>query len=58
MEDTRHPQDVQVKKGHPWSAQVGIAIAALMEGGAGGLIGWVTDVSARTKKISQYLPRS
>ena len=47
MEDTRYPPDVQVKKGHPWSAQVGIAIAALMETGSGGLIGWVKDVSVR-----------
>ncbi|KAF7973783.1 hypothetical protein HWV62_41286 [Athelia sp. TMB] len=44
VEDARYPPDVQVKKGHPWSAQVGIAIAALMETGAGGLIGWVKDI--------------
>jgi replication fork protection complex subunit Tof1/Swi1 len=44
VEDSRFPADVQVKKGYTWSEQLGIAIAALVEGGEGGLIDWVKDV--------------
>jgi hypothetical protein len=41
---TRFPADVQVKKGYSWSEQLGIAIAALVEGGGRGLVDWVRDV--------------
>ena len=44
VEDTRFPPDVQVKKGYSWSQQLGIAIAALVEGGEGELVDWVKDV--------------
>ena len=44
VEDTRFPADVQVKKGYKWSEQLGIAIAALVEGGEGELVNWVKDV--------------
>jgi hypothetical protein len=44
VEDTRFPADVQVKKGYSWSEQLGIAIAALVEGGEGELVEWVKDV--------------
>lgn len=47
MEDTRFPPDVQVKKGYSWSEQLGIAIAALVDGGQEDLIGWVQDVCTR-----------
>jgi replication fork protection complex subunit Tof1/Swi1 len=44
VEDTRFPADVQVKKGYSWSEQLGIAIAALVDGGEGELVDWVKDV--------------
>ena len=44
MEDTRFPQEVEVKKGYSWSDQLGIAIAALVEAGEGELVDWTTDV--------------
>lgn len=44
IEDNRFPQDVEVKKGHSWSDQVGIAIAALVEAGQTELVYWTKDV--------------
>ena len=38
MVDNRFPQDVQVKKGHTPSEQIGIAMAALVENGQKELI--------------------
>jgi replication fork protection complex subunit Tof1/Swi1 len=46
VEDTRFPPDVQVKKGFSWSEQLGIAIAALVEGGERELVDWVKDVGS------------
>ena len=46
VEDTRFPADVQVKKGFTWSEQLGIAIAALVEGGERQLVDWVKDVGS------------
>ncbi|KAH9931521.1 timeless protein-domain-containing protein [Fomitopsis serialis] len=44
VEDTRFPQDVQVKKGYSWSEQLGIAIACLVEEGKIELIDWVKQI--------------
>ncbi|KAG1814818.1 hypothetical protein EV424DRAFT_1413535 [Suillus variegatus] len=44
VEDTRFPPEVQVKKGHSWSEQIRIAIAALVDDGKTELIEWVKDV--------------
>ncbi|TFK68164.1 timeless-domain-containing protein [Pluteus cervinus] len=38
------PQEVAVKKGHSWSDQLGIAIAALTEDGNTGLVLWTKDI--------------
>jgi replication fork protection complex subunit Tof1/Swi1 len=38
--------DVQIKKGHSWSDQIGIAIAVLVENGKLELITWTKDVSS------------
>jgi replication fork protection complex subunit Tof1/Swi1 len=46
VEDTRFPPDVQVKKGFSWSEQLGIAIAALVEGGEQELVDWLKDVGS------------
>jgi replication fork protection complex subunit Tof1/Swi1 len=43
-QDTRFPADVQVKEGYSWSEQLGIAIAALVEGRERGWVVWVKDV--------------
>ncbi|KAF5372553.1 hypothetical protein D9758_005156 [Tetrapyrgos nigripes] len=45
VEETRWPQDVQVKKGYSWSDQVGIAIAALVEAGQTGLVMWTQEAA-------------
>ncbi|KAI0027442.1 hypothetical protein K488DRAFT_90853 [Vararia minispora EC-137] len=44
VEDTRFPPDVQVKKGHSWSEDVGIAMAALAGAGKVDLIEWTKDI--------------
>ncbi|KAI0033017.1 timeless protein-domain-containing protein, partial [Vararia minispora EC-137] len=44
VEDTRFPPDVQVKKGHSWSEEVGIAMAALAGAGKADLIEWTKDI--------------
>ncbi|KAH7926892.1 timeless-domain-containing protein [Leucogyrophana mollusca] len=44
VEDTRFPQEVQVKKGYSWSQQIGIAVAALVEEGKAELVEWVKDI--------------
>ena len=56
--DTRFPQELKVKKGYPWSDQVGIVVGALCEeDGSGGdegdsekgigkgLVVWTVEVS-------------
>jgi replication fork protection complex subunit Tof1/Swi1 len=53
VEDTRFPPDVQVKKGYSWSQQLGIAIAALVEGGEGELVDWVKDVGFLSPSFQQ-----
>jgi replication fork protection complex subunit Tof1/Swi1 len=42
--DNRRPVEVQVKKGHSWSEQVAIAMAALTEADKADLIEWTKDV--------------
>ncbi|KAI5121938.1 hypothetical protein M0805_000267 [Coniferiporia weirii] len=42
--ETSIPPDVQVKKGHSWSEQLGIAIACLVEKGQQDLIDWVKEI--------------
>lgn len=37
--------EVEVKKGHSWTEQMGIAIAALVEAGKKGLVEWTQEVS-------------
>ncbi|KAF5391610.1 hypothetical protein D9757_002428 [Collybiopsis confluens] len=49
VEDTRFPPEVQVKKGYKWSEQVGIAIAALVEGGQTMLVLWVQEILETAK---------
>lgn len=39
-------EEIQVKKGHSWSEQVGIAIACLVEKGDQELVEWVTEARA------------
>ncbi|KAA1474618.1 timeless-domain-containing protein [Dentipellis sp. KUC8613] len=43
-DDARFPPDVQVKKGYSWSEQLGIAVAALRDGGKGDLVEWTKDI--------------
>jgi replication fork protection complex subunit Tof1/Swi1 len=45
VEDRRFPPDVQVKKGHSWSEQVGIAVKALIEDEKKSLVEWTKDAS-------------
>ncbi|KAF9061339.1 timeless protein-domain-containing protein [Rhodocollybia butyracea] len=49
VEDTRFPQEVQVKKGYSWSDQVGIAIAALVEAGQTELVLWTQEILQTAK---------
>jgi len=44
VEDTRFPQEVEIRKGYSWSDQLGIAIAALVEAGGRELVDWTKDV--------------
>ncbi|KAG7097306.1 hypothetical protein E1B28_004668 [Marasmius oreades] len=44
VEDTRFPQDVEVKKGYSWSDQLGIAIAVLVESGNLELVKWLQEI--------------
>ncbi|KAF8064919.1 timeless protein-domain-containing protein [Lyophyllum atratum] len=44
VEDTRFPQEVEVKKGYSWSDQLGIAIAALVDAGNGEFVHWTKDI--------------
>ncbi|KAG6810302.1 hypothetical protein H0H92_012503 [Tricholoma furcatifolium] len=44
VEDRRFPPDVEVKKGYSWSDQLGIAIAALVDGGEIELVNWTKDI--------------
>lgn len=37
--------EVEVKKGYSWSDQIGIAIAALVDGGRKDLVIWTQEVS-------------
>ena len=61
MVDNRFPQDVQVKKGHTPSEQIGIAMAALVENGQKELIDWTKQVRlvasclmcARTRRLTE-----
>lgn len=46
-ENSKHPPDVQVKKGYSWSEELGIAIACLKENGQDELVTWVKEVSPR-----------
>jgi hypothetical protein len=46
VEDTRFPQDVQVKKGYSWTEQMAIAVACLIEDNEMELVDWVKDVGA------------
>ncbi|KAI0322279.1 timeless protein-domain-containing protein [Amylostereum chailletii] len=43
-EGSKHPPDVQVKKGYTWSQQVAIAMAALEDANQGDLIEWTKDI--------------
>jgi len=44
VEDTRFPQDVEIKKGFSWSDQLGIAIASLVEANREDLVKWTKEV--------------
>ncbi|TFY59930.1 hypothetical protein EVG20_g7607, partial [Dentipellis fragilis] len=44
VDEGRFPPDVQVKKGYSWSEQLGIAVAALRDGGQGALVEWTKDI--------------
>lgn len=52
--DRRFPQDVQVKKGHSWSEQVGIAIQALVESEEADLVTWTTEVGMLYSSLCTY----
>ncbi|KAJ3842021.1 timeless protein-domain-containing protein [Lentinula raphanica] len=49
VEDTRVTQEVKVKKGHPWSDQIGIAIAVLVEAGQTELVLWMQEILVTAK---------
>ncbi|KAJ3814095.1 timeless protein-domain-containing protein [Lentinula aff. lateritia] len=49
VEDARFPQEVQVKKGYPWSDQVGITIASLVEAGQTELVLWTQEILQTAK---------
>ncbi|PPQ67837.1 hypothetical protein CVT24_003143 [Panaeolus cyanescens] len=44
VEDTRFPQDIEVKKGYSWSDSLGIAIAALYEANHEDFVQWTTEI--------------
>jgi len=44
VDDTRFPQDIEVKKGYSWSDQLGIVIASLAEANQEDLVKWTTEV--------------
>ncbi|KAF9266348.1 timeless-domain-containing protein [Marasmius fiardii PR-910] len=44
VEDTRFPQDVEVKKGYSWSDQLGITVATLVESGNLELVEWLQEI--------------
>jgi len=44
---------VQIKKGHSWSEQIGIAIALLLENGKAELVNWTKDVSRVWRRIRE-----
>ena len=50
VEDTRFPQDVEVKKGFSWSDQLGIAVASLVDANQEDLVKWTKEV--RTTALS------
>lgn len=40
----KHPAEVQVKRGHSWSEQLGIAVGCLVENGRQELLDWAKEV--------------
>ncbi|GJJ14718.1 hypothetical protein Clacol_008985 [Clathrus columnatus] len=52
---SKHPPDVQIKRGHSWSGQVGIAIACLIETDKKTLIDWAKEILAIVIGIRQRI---